>query len=85
MCLAVASCGRGNATPPPPPPPDVVKPTPRPVPSPTEARVQLGQKLFANLCALCHGPDGRGYVADNAPSLTSDAFLRTGIDQKSVV
>ncbi|MCB9559798.1 MAG: c-type cytochrome [Kofleriaceae bacterium] len=87
VCLAVAACGRGSATPPPPPPPDVVKPTPRPVPSPTEARVQLGQKLFANLCALCHGPDGRGYVADNAPSLVSesflasasDAFLRTGI------
>ena len=29
---------------------------------------QEGEALFAKYCALCHGKDARGYVADNAPT-----------------
>lgn len=36
---------------------------------------QEGEALFAKYCALCHGKDARGYVADNAPSLVTETFL----------
>lgn len=46
-------------------------------------------QLFAALCAHCHGAEGKGYKADQAPSLVnptflesaSDAFLRTSIER----
>ena len=37
--------------------------------------------LYAKYCALCHGPEAKGYIADNAPSLVSDTFLRSATDQ----
>src|SRR5262249_43766314 len=30
-----------------------------------------GAALYASLCAACHGADGTGYKADNAPSLVN--------------
>jgi cytochrome c oxidase cbb3-type subunit 3 len=54
---------------------------------PTEAPAVRGQRLYADTCALCHGSQGEGYRADDAPRLAgqellstaSDAFLRTAI------
>jgi mono/diheme cytochrome c family protein/rhodanese-related sulfurtransferase len=43
-------------------------------------RVARGGELYATYCALCHGPNGEGYVADNAPSLVSEAFLTSAND-----
>jgi cytochrome c oxidase cbb3-type subunit III len=42
--------------------------------------VQRGGQLYAKLCALCHAADGRGYAADNAPSLRNPTFLATASD-----
>lgn len=47
----------------------------------------LGARHFARMCAVCHGPSGQGYAADQAPSLTrpdflaavEDGYLRTAI------
>src|SRR5262249_51885284 len=34
-----------------------------------------GATLYASMCAVCHGPDAKGYRADNAPSLVNPTFL----------
>lgn len=39
-----------------------------------------GAALYAKYCALCHGPEARGYAADNAPSLVSRTFLESADD-----
>lgn len=52
------------------------------------ALVERGRALYADHCALCHGPEGEGYAADGAPalanpdflSIASDRFLETAID-----
>jgi cytochrome c oxidase cbb3-type subunit 3 len=36
-----------------------------------------GAPLYDRYCALCHGKDAKGYVADNAPSLVSQTFLES--------
>ena len=46
-----------------------------------------GGHLYQRMCAVCHGPTGAGYKADQAPAIThpeflasaSDAFLRSAI------
>lgn len=43
-----------------------------------------GAALYAKYCALCHGPDAKGYAADNAPSLVSPQFL-SGADDAFIV
>jgi cytochrome c oxidase cbb3-type subunit III len=50
-------------------------------------RETLGARHYARMCVVCHGPGGRGYAADQAPSLTrpdflasvEDSYLRTAI------
>jgi mono/diheme cytochrome c family protein/rhodanese-related sulfurtransferase len=44
------------------------------------ARLEEGAKLWKTYCALCHGPEAKGYVADNAPSLVTPSFLATVTD-----
>lgn len=39
-----------------------------------------GAPMFAKYCALCHGPDAKGYAADNAPSLVNPTFLASASD-----
>lgn len=39
-----------------------------------------GEALFQSLCAVCHGPDAKGYKADNAPSLVNPTFLESVTD-----
>jgi cytochrome c oxidase cbb3-type subunit 3 len=51
------------------------------------AQQKQGAELYGKMCAVCHGRDGEGYKADQAPSLrnprylasASDALLRDGI------
>jgi mono/diheme cytochrome c family protein/rhodanese-related sulfurtransferase len=54
-------------------------------PSPLASK--RGGHLYQRMCAVCHGPTGSGYRADQAPAIThpdflaaaSDAFLRNAI------
>jgi mono/diheme cytochrome c family protein/rhodanese-related sulfurtransferase len=45
------------------------------------SQVTVGAALYAKYCTLCHGADGTGYMADNAPSLVSHHFLRSATDE----
>ena len=38
----------------------------------TQAR---GAALYDRMCAVCHGMQGEGYVADNAPAIANPRFL----------
>jgi cbb3-type cytochrome c oxidase subunit III len=44
------------------------------------ATISRGVVLYAKYCALCHGPEAKGYVADNAPSLVTREFLSSADD-----
>lgn len=48
---------------------------------PTETPAVRGERLYADTCALCHGPRGEGYRADDAPRLAGQEFLATASDQ----
>ena len=39
------------------------------------AHAEDGAALYARYCALCHGADREGYVADHAPSLRSKQLM----------
>ncbi|HEU5478199.1 MAG TPA: c-type cytochrome, partial [Candidatus Tumulicola sp.] len=49
----------------------------RPTLSATE---QHGQEIYARTCAVCHGPNGEGYAADQAPALAHPDFLASVSD-----
>jgi cytochrome c oxidase cbb3-type subunit III len=49
----------------------------RPAASSTAA---AGAQSYEKTCALCHGKNGEGYVADNATALRSATFLETASD-----
>jgi len=54
-----------------------------PAPVPVDAgnpQVARGGELYGKYCALCHGPEGKGYAADNAPSLVNETFLASAND-----
>jgi len=40
--------------------------------------VQAGKQKFAELCAACHGPEGKGNPAMGAPNLTDNIWLHGG-------
>lgn len=42
---------------------------------------EAGAALYANTCALCHGANGEGYVADNATALRTQTFLTSASDE----
>jgi cytochrome c oxidase cbb3-type subunit 3 len=42
---------------------------------------QRGAKLYGQMCAVCHGPRGAGYKADQAPAITHAAFLASVSDE----
>ena len=50
-----------------------------PAPATVKGNANNGQKLFTSTCGVCHGPDGRGLQATNAPALNgmSDWYLVT--------
>lgn len=39
-----------------------------------------GAELYTTHCALCHGADGEGYAADNAPAIAFPDYLRIATD-----
>jgi cytochrome c oxidase cbb3-type subunit 3 len=48
-------------------------------PALTEAE-RHGQEIYARTCAVCHGPNGEGYAADQAPALAQADFLASVSD-----
>ncbi len=53
---------------------------------PTEkgADLNLGKKVFADICATCHGPDGKGNRELGAPNLTDKIWLY-GPDKETIM
>ncbi|MBS2017981.1 MAG: c-type cytochrome [Deltaproteobacteria bacterium] len=49
--------------------------------SPAVASVERGQKLYAKYCNFCHGAEGKGYAADEAPALANDDLLSIATDE----
>lgn len=45
-----------------------------------DARVQRGHDLYDRMCAVCHGENGEGYIADRAPALGHPDFLAAATD-----
>lgn len=43
-------------------------------------KVQHGGDLYGRMCAVCHGPTGEGYKADNATALSHPEFLSSVSD-----
>jgi cytochrome c oxidase cbb3-type subunit 3 len=43
-----------------------------------EEKARAAEAQFAQLCAVCHGPDGKGNPAVGAPNLTDDTWLHGG-------
>jgi cytochrome c oxidase cbb3-type subunit III len=39
-----------------------------------------GKKYYGWFCSYCHGDDGAGYLADEAPALNNQTFLETATD-----
>ena len=92
VCLftvALAACrgaqsdnGPGGATAPP-PSTATAGPTSQPGDDnlpPADPRVAAGKTAYTKYCALCHGPEAKGYAADNAPSLVTRTFLESADD-----
>ena len=47
----------------------------------SERLENAGEGLYRRYCALCHGRDGEGYAADDAPALASPEWLRSASDE----
>lgn len=45
-----------------------------------EPKVARGAELYRRTCAVCHGAEGQGYKADEAPAIGFQAFLSTASD-----
>ena len=45
------------------------------------ARLKSGEDLYAELCALCHGNEGEGYLVEGAPALRNQDFLAAVTDE----
>jgi len=50
-------------------------------PPPSSHDVEHGRELYARMCAVCHGPNGEGYRADQAPRIADPDFLSAATDQ----
>ncbi|MFI5308768.1 MAG: c-type cytochrome, partial [Polyangiales bacterium] len=58
------------------------KPAPPAAPPPAPApSIQQGQAAYVRICAVCHGQNGQGYVADQAPALAQPDFLSSVNDE----
>lgn len=45
-----------------------------------DAPALRGKRLYARMCAVCHGPDAEGYAADNAPAIGAAGYLGSVTD-----
>jgi len=43
--------------------------------------VERGKSLYGRYCNFCHGSEGQGYAADEAPALASDDLLALATDE----
>jgi len=43
--------------------------------APPPEQMEKGRELYAKMCAVCHGPAGEGYRADQAPRIAHPDFL----------
>jgi cytochrome c oxidase cbb3-type subunit 3 len=43
--------------------------------APPGEQIERGRELYDKMCAVCHGPNGEGYRADQAPRIAHPAFL----------
>ena len=71
------ACGNGNAK------PEQQQSQQRPGDAKTadaDPAKLAGVQLYTTFCAHCHGADGKGYKADNAPSLVNKTFLESADD-----
>jgi cytochrome c oxidase cbb3-type subunit 3 len=84
-CLLLNACARRSGAEQVPSQSQSTKAAPTPAIDPQKARAEAlvseGAALHAKYCKLCHGADGQGYAADNAPSLVSDTFLASASDE----
>jgi len=48
--------------------------------NPVLSLAQKGSVLYEKYCALCHGPNGEGYLADDANALSNPDFLVSASD-----
>ena len=48
---------------------------------PRTAAERRGAQLYSKMCAVCHGPRGAGYKADQAPAITHASFLASVSDE----
>lgn len=69
LCVALTGSARSNAA-----------EAPAPAAAPAARKAATGAELYARYCKLCHGPSGKGYAADNAPSLVTRTFLESADD-----
>jgi cytochrome c oxidase cbb3-type subunit III len=80
LALGLVGCrGKSKAEPAPPPPP-VAKTIDAGVVDAGDPRIAAAAALYKTHCALCHGPEAKGYAADNAPSLVNPSFLASADD-----
>ncbi len=49
--------------------------------APEDPQVTAGRAVYQRYCALCHGDNGQGYVADAANALTNQHFLADASDE----
>lgn len=56
------------------------EPDPRPITQDPRRMERAGEGLYRRYCSLCHGRDGEGYAADDAPMLANQEWLRTATD-----
>ena len=49
--------------------------------TPDKVQRMSGPELYQSHCALCHGDEGQGYVADNATALDNPNFLESASDE----
>ncbi len=77
LCCFLIACGQGSAK----PDPHAQSQKPRDAKTADADPAKLsGEQVYAGFCANCHGADGKGYKADNAPSLVNKTFLESADD-----
>jgi cytochrome c oxidase cbb3-type subunit 3/ubiquinol-cytochrome c reductase cytochrome c subunit len=96
VCVALAACSRSQPAAPPPPQPATPQAAPAPstgAATPAQAppvedpavqqaaAIAHGAELYKNMCAVCHGPNGEGYKADQATALAQPDFLASASEQ----
>jgi cytochrome c oxidase cbb3-type subunit 3/ubiquinol-cytochrome c reductase cytochrome c subunit len=84
FCVSAIACGRSryDAAPAPPTPAhsEAAAAAAKDKERARAALVEQGKATYARICAVCHGPGGEGYKADQAPALYHPEFLTTVSD-----